>query len=353
MGRINAVHTAEFAAIKALCYQGLDSATLRTQVGARLSRHLRAPSFCFGLSDPASALPVHSFTVGLAPDYMDTFCRLVLATPSLDFGAWLDRPQRVARIEELVDDVDEDPYIAGVLRPAGLRYEVQASCAVGGRAWGHLCIRRRPEDGPFAGHELRFLAALVPHLTAGLRAATVQTALAARPGSETGVVILGPDGRIELANGIAQRLFARPVSGTRHSYLTAVTIVAAMLERALTDEGAATVPVVTLTDETSGESYRLRAERIAGVDGQPRGLVLIEPATTLGPVDTTQALLQLGLTEREAAVALAVLRGRTTLEIATELVISPHTVHDHLRNIFTKLDVGSRQQLAVRLLSVA
>jgi hypothetical protein len=29
MGHVNEVHTAEFAAIKALCYQGLDSVTLR------------------------------------------------------------------------------------------------------------------------------------------------------------------------------------------------------------------------------------------------------------------------------------------------------------------------------------
>jgi hypothetical protein len=75
-------------------------------------------------------------------------------------------------------------------------------------------------------------AALVPHLTAGLRAAAIQAALAARPSAQTGVVVLGPDGRIELANGIAQRLLARPARGMRHSYLTAVSIVAAMLERA-------------------------------------------------------------------------------------------------------------------------
>jgi hypothetical protein len=86
---------------------------------------------------------VHSVTVGLAPDGIDAFCRLVLATPSLDFGAWIDRTSRVARLEELVDDVDEDPYMAGVLRPAGLRYELQASCVAGARAWAHLCIRRR------------------------------------------------------------------------------------------------------------------------------------------------------------------------------------------------------------------
>jgi DNA-binding CsgD family transcriptional regulator len=39
-----------------------------------------------------------------------------------------------------------------------------------------------------------------------------------------------------------------------------------------------------------------------------------------------------------------------TARDAADLVVSPHTVHDHLRNIFDKLGVNSRQQLAVPLL---
>ncbi len=110
------------------------------------------------------------------------------------------------------------------------------------------------------------------------------------------------------------------------------------------------VPAPTLTDETHGEVYRLRAERVEGADGRPRGLVLIEPGAVVGPVDTLEALMQLGLTRREAEVTLAVLRGQTAMQIAVELVVSPHTVHDHLRKVFDKLNVSSRQQLAARLL---
>jgi DNA-binding CsgD family transcriptional regulator len=353
MGRLSRTDASEFLAIKALCYQGLDSTSLRERAGERLARHLRAPSYCFGATDPASALPVHSVTVGLGPGAMDAFFRLLLATPTLDFAAWITRPQRVAPIEELVDTVDEDPYMTEILRPAGLRHDVQVACVRSGRSWGHLCLRRRSADGPFEGHELRLLAALAPHLAVGLRAAAARAALAAIPGTGTGVVVVGPDGQIELATGVAERLLARPTTGTRHSFLTAVHLVAAQLERALTEEGAAIVPVLSLTDETRGEAYRLRAERVEGADGRPRGLMLIEPAASIGPADTTEALLQIGLTRREAEVTLAVLRGRSTLEIANELVVSPHTVHDHLRKVFEKLDVNSRQQLVGRLLRAA
>src|ERR1700738_175079 len=109
MGRLSEAGGGEFLAINALCYQSLDSIALRERTGERLARHLRAASYCFGANDPATALPVHSVTVGLPPESMHAFFRLVLATPSLDFGPWASRSQRVARLEELVDEVDQDP----------------------------------------------------------------------------------------------------------------------------------------------------------------------------------------------------------------------------------------------------
>ncbi len=353
MGRLTEADAVEFLAIKALCYQGLDSIALRERSGERLARHLRAVSYCFGATDPATALPVHSVTVGLPPEAMHVFYRLVLATPSLDFGPWASRAQRVARLEDLVEEIDQDPYMVEILKPAGLRYDVQVACVNGGRSWGHLILRRRPQDEPFEAHELRLLTAVVPHLAAGLRAAATRAALAASPGTFTGVVVLGADGRVELANGVAQRLFQHPTIGTRHSFLTAVHVVAAQLERTLADPDVAHVPFLTLTDEAHGEVYRLRAEQVEGADGRPRGLVLIEPAAVVDSTNAVDALVQLGLTTREAEVTVAVLRGETTIAIAADLVVSPHTVHAHLRNVFEKLGVSSRQQLATRLLSAA
>jgi DNA-binding CsgD family transcriptional regulator len=49
-----------------------------------------------------------------------------------------------------------------------------------------------------------------------------------------------------------------------------------------------------------------------------------------------------GLTEREAEVLRLVAAGRSNRQIATELVISEHTVARHVQNIFAKLAVSSR-----------
>ena len=52
------------------------------------------------------------------------------------------------------------------------------------------------------------------------------------------------------------------------------------------------------------------------------------------------------LTARELEVAMLVVDRRTNPEIAEALFLSPKTVETHLHNIFRKLDVASRVEVA-------
>jgi DNA-binding CsgD family transcriptional regulator len=67
-------------------------------------------------------------------------------------------------------------------------------------------------------------------------------------------------------------------------------------------------------------------------------------------LDTVELLRHTGLTEREAEVAMAAVRGLKSAEGATALGVSTHTYLSHLKRAYTKLGVSSRSDLAAVLL---
>ena len=54
------------------------------------------------------------------------------------------------------------------------------------------------------------------------------------------------------------------------------------------------------------------------------------------------------LTEREREILDLIARGESNAEIAQRLVLSPHTVRNHISNIFSKLQVADRAQAIIR-----
>jgi DNA-binding CsgD family transcriptional regulator len=78
-------------------------------------------------------------------------------------------------------------------------------------------------------------------------------------------------------------------------------------------------------------------------DGRRRVAVIVEPAH---PARIAPLLMDAyGLTEREQDVTRLVLQGEPTFGIAEKLVVSTHTVQQHLKSIFEKTAVRSRRDL--------
>jgi DNA-binding CsgD family transcriptional regulator len=74
-----------------------------------------------------------------------------------------------------------------------------------------------------------------------------------------------------------------------------------------------------------------------------RVAVIVEPAH---PARIAPLLMSVyGLTEREQDVTRLVLQGNSTAEIAQRLMVSTHTVQQHLKSIFDKTGVRSRRDL--------
>lgn len=78
--------------------------------------------------------------------------------------------------------------------------------------------------------------------------------------------------------------------------------------------------------------------------------------TTLHPVvavpRVTERLGRLGLSGRQAEVALLLAEGMTEEAAADRLCLSPHTVHDHAKHIYRLLGVHSRVELAGRIFRI-
>lgn len=78
-------------------------------------------------------------------------------------------------------------------------------------------------------------------------------------------------------------------------------------------------------------------------------LLLAEKNSSQSMAPSVDLLLDSGLTRREAEVLSWVAHGRTNLEIAALLTMSPRTVQKHLERVFQKLGVESRTAAAARL----
>jgi DNA-binding CsgD family transcriptional regulator len=75
--------------------------------------------------------------------------------------------------------------------------------------------------------------------------------------------------------------------------------------------------------------------------------LIIEPAKSS---DVAPLIIDAyGLSARELEVARAIARGLRTTEVAEHLHLSPHTVRDHLKALFEKVDVSSRGELVHKL----
>jgi DNA-binding CsgD family transcriptional regulator len=74
--------------------------------------------------------------------------------------------------------------------------------------------------------------------------------------------------------------------------------------------------------------------------------------TTMTDDESYETVLsQAGITSREKEILFLLLKGASNNDIAQNLYISTNTVKTHIRNIFQKLDVKSRFELAMKLLN--
>jgi len=235
-----------------------------------------------------------------------------------------------------------------LLLPADIPHELRGAFVIRGRVWGAVHIARRASSGPFEQRDADALAAVTGAIARGIRASLRFDAARRVSGDDApGMVLLGPHDEVELITPPARELLAslhsQAIGHTDETIATPVLALASFV-RAAPDGGHGGGNVVTVP---GSDGWVTLHASLPGPAADGRVAVVLERAA--GSKSATVRLEAFGATAREREVATLLARGLSRAEIAEALVVSPHTVEDHVKNLYEKIGVASRQELVARV----
>jgi DNA-binding CsgD family transcriptional regulator len=312
-----------------------------------LQRVIGFDRWCVPHADPDTLLP----GIGIADhDYGPGLPRaLELEYSGADFAAKPDvarRPRLASSLgEETGGDLARSPRWDEVLRPVGIGDIAAVACRDTSGCWGWIEVYRDASERPFSDNDLDLLAAAGAPMALALRRSIVDVRRDGPDASDPpGVLVLDCDLRPVSRTDVASRwISALPLADlfALWGMLPAVIYPAATLARSGDLAHAhATLP------GANGRWIRIEAAPLDG-DGDGDIAVTISAAS---PGETFELACRVnGLTPRETAVMTELVAGAGTREVARVLHVSDWTVQDHLKSVFTKLDVHSRREALARL----
>jgi DNA-binding CsgD family transcriptional regulator len=214
-----------------------------------------------------------------------------------------------------------------------------------GEVWGALGLYREPGRPLFDDAELAFVCQVAPSLAEGARRALLVGEAVDPEGPDApGLLVLSDNGEVESATpGVERWLAALPDGDPEAGRLPSSVLAVAgrALRTAEHPDQPGQVAVARVLSRSGGWVVLHGASLVSG--GARRVAVIVEPAH---PARIAPLLMSVhGLTEREQEVTRLVLQGNSTIEIAERLVVSAHTVQQHLKSVFDKTGVRSRRDL--------
>jgi DNA-binding CsgD family transcriptional regulator len=300
---------------------------------------------CWYTLDPASLLITSHYHDGL-PEYPSKL--LFHEFYGEDVNKVSDVVRSEAGISTLHEATGGDPSSSPswhMNMAMGGDQEMIAALRVGGAVWGAVGLYRAPGEPMFASEEKAFLKAVGPDLARGARTGLlVGEARDPQWPDSPGLVVLSEDGEVESTTpGVERWLSDLPDGDLDAGRLPPAlhAVAGRALRTAEGDDDPGEVALARVLSR-SGTWIILHGTSLVA-SGSRRAAVIVEPGH---PARITPLLMSAyGLTEREQEVTRFVLRGDSTAQIAERLVVSPHTIQEHLKKIFEKTAVRSRREL--------
>jgi DNA-binding CsgD family transcriptional regulator len=294
---------------------------------------------CWHHTDPESGLPMASAMRAEPAGSLEWSLEYEFRRPDVNrFDELRRRRSPVGAIStETGGEMRASARFREMIEPSGAADELRVAIVDPFGFWAAVVIftERR-----MTGEDLNFVSELVGAVTPSLRGAAAATALqGAAPHDDDGpsVVILDRDDRIVSADAAGRRRLAMLPEPRPVELPGLIAFVAAQARWG--PSGRASTARMRGQD---GRWFLVDASRLED-GGRSEVAVVMQPAPAASVLDA--GLRALGLTSREREVAALVARGQSAKAIAASLVISPWTVQDHIKAIYTKTGVRSRGEL--------
>ena len=294
--------------------------------------------------DPETLLPSGGVVEGFTREDCAPFWENELLDP--DFNKFAALARSIDPVATLADAVDGDllrsPRYAKLYAATGAADELRVAFVSGSTCFGVGVFVRASQDGPFPRSELAEVRSLIPAATSALRR-TLGRIFPDAADQAPVVIILDGQGNVTgMSAGGQQALDELRLDGV-DSDVPGVIQIAATKARS----SRATTHVTTRVRGRSGRWVRLD---VSPMEGQA-GAVALTVETAASHEIVGILLDSYGLTPRETDIVLRLCRGQAIKEIADGLIISAHTVRDHIKAIYRKANVNSRGELVAKLFS--
>ena len=261
-----------------------------------------------------------------------------------------------ASLRSTVDQPASSRRYRRFMQPMGLHDELRAVLRVGESPWGTLTLWRRDRTAPFTAHETSLVASLSAPLGEALRRHARPPVELGEPidgdGNGPGLLVFDADGELTSVNDQARHWLSElppePGHATDHGVDIPVWMLITVFRASGVRDGAGDGTARTRVRTRAGRWLVCHASSLRDLDGGVGNTALvIEPAqpSTIAPI----VVEAYELSAREQEIVGLIARGASTAKIADELILSQHTVRDHVKVIFAKVGVSSRGELVARL----
>jgi DNA-binding CsgD family transcriptional regulator len=325
----------------------LDSESFRLEVIASLRGPIGFDRWCWPLADPetlvtSSGLAEHNYGPSVPRSLQLEYSTDLFAAKHL----LAQRTHPVASLHsETAGDVARSSRWDEVLRPAGIGDVAILACRDTQGCWGWIELYRDSTDQPFGDGELDLLESAGPAIGSALRRNAMQPC---RPEA----AIPGPPGTLVLDRDL------RPVSWTTGARAWIESLPSASLVAQWGMLPSVVYPTAVLARQGKTDGARALVQAVDGrwvtieaalLEGEREGEVAVNLRSATAS-ETFELLCRVyALSQRERDVVELLVAGLDTRAIAKTLFISVHTVQDHLKSVFAKVEIHSRRELLARL----